>query len=290
MPDAYTHLRTARHAAALAGIDLPVPAAFLAGANGPDPLFVYRFWDAHPAVDLPALGQRMHREQAGAFLRALVRRAQSPAQRSYAAGFVLHNTLDSLAHPYVALLTQQGGVYDIPQGHSYYEAALDTALWRMDFGHGLPSSKQSAPVLVTAELAQVAALLRGAIAEVYGEQVPILALLDCFSHFSLARWFFRSPLGGKKLIARVIDLALHRKSFSHSHMLPGRLRRNLPAEWTDPYTGIVHEGGMQHILTQAEELGAMRLDALDRYWAGRLTEENLVDVLGNASYDTGLPC
>ena len=290
MPDAYTHLRTARHAAALAGIEPPVLPAFLAGANGPDPLFVYRFWDPHPTVDLPALGQRMHREKAGAFLAALSRLAQTPAQRSYAAGFVMHNTLDSLAHPYVALITQKGGVYDIPQGHSYFESALDTALWRLDFGHGLPSSRQSAPVLSGPDLAQVASLLQNAIAEVYGEQIPFLALLDCFSHFSLARWFFRSPLGGKKLIAHAIDLALHRKRFSHSHMLPGRLRRGLPEEWTDPYTGRLHQGGIRRILAQAEQTGADRLQALHRYWSGELGPDALSGALGNASYDTGLPC
>lgn len=290
MPDAYTHLRTARHAAALAGIEPLESSAFLAGANGPDPLFVYRFWDPHPAVDLPALGQRMHHEKAGAFLLALARLAETPAQRSYAAGFVMHNTLDSLAHPYVALLTQKGGVYDIPQGHSYYESALDTALWRLDFGHGLPSSRQSAPVLRSSDLAQVATLLRDAIAEVYGEQIPFLSLLDCFSHFSLARWFFRSPLGGKKLIAHAIDIGLRRKNFSHSHMLPGRLRRNLPDDWIDPYTGIEHKGGMRRILAQAEETGAVRLQALHRYWTGALELQDLAAALGNASYDTGLPC
>lgn len=290
MPDAYAHLRTARHAAALAGITPSVLPAFLAGANGPDPLFVYRFWDAHPAVDLPTLGQRMHHERAGAFLRALARRAQTPAQRSYAAGFVLHNTLDSLAHPYVALLTQKGGVYDFPQGHCYYEAALDTALWRLDSGHGLPPLSQSAPVLMTSDLAQVACLLQGAIAEVYDEQIPVLALLDCFSHFSLARWFFRSPLGGKKLIAHLIDTALRRKSFSHSHMLPARLRRDLPSRWVDPYSGTAHRGGIRHILARAENMGAVRLRALESYWRGNLSEDDLASMLGSASYDTGLPC
>ena len=112
--------------------------AFLAGANGPDPLFVYRFWDPHPTVDLPALGSGCTAKRRGAFLAALSRLAQTPAQRSYAAGFVMHNTLDSLAHPYVALITQKGGVYDIPQGHSYFESALDTALWRWTSGMGCP--------------------------------------------------------------------------------------------------------------------------------------------------------
>ena len=44
MPEGYTHIRTARHAAALAQVSIADQAAFDCGANGPDILFCYRVW------------------------------------------------------------------------------------------------------------------------------------------------------------------------------------------------------------------------------------------------------
>ncbi len=290
MPDAYAHLRTARHALLLSEQEIPSLNAFLAGANGPDPFFSYRFWERSPTVDLPALGQRLHTERAGDFLLALVRRAATPVQRSYAAGFVLHNTLDSLVHPYVAFLTQNGAVYGRPQGHGYCEAALDTALWRLDFGSSVAPLRDVCPPLITSELGEVAALLRDAVAEVFGVELPFVAICDSFSHFSLVRWFFRSRFGFKKLAARGIDAALRRPGFATSHMRPRRPAAEIPDTWTDPYTGLVHQGGFSALLAEAEETGAERIRALSRYWDGALGERELGKALGRASYDTGLPC
>ncbi|MBC5581458.1 zinc dependent phospholipase C family protein [Anaerofilum sp. BX8] len=290
MPDAYAHIRTARHALALSGVSLPSDVAFRAGANGPDPFFVYRFWESRPAADLPSLAQRLHAEQAGPFLAALARLAVTPAQQSYAAGFALHNALDSLAHPYVAFLTAEGAPYDIPQGHCYYEAALDTALWRRDGGRGLPPLDLVAPPLITAELGETAALLVRAVGEVYGAQLPFPAVVDAFSHFRLARWFFRSRFGVKKLAARGIDAALKKPHYALSHTQPRKLLPGLPQEWTDPFTDEEKTGGIDALLAAAEERGAGRLTALRRYWDGGLPLDDLARLLGSASYETGLPC
>lgn len=290
MPDAYAHLRTARHAMVLSGYTLPSQNAFLAGANGPDPFFSYRFWESKPTVDLPALAQRLHTERAGEFLLAMARRALSPAQRSYAAGFVMHNTLDSLVHPYVAFLTQKGAVYDRPCGHGYCESALDTALWHLDFGGGIAPLREVCPPLITGELGEVAALLRETVDEVFGIQLPFVAICDSFSHFSLVRWFFRSRFGFKKLIARGIDAVLRKPGFASSHMQPRRPAKGIPNQWINPYTGTLLRGGFSSLLAAAEKTGAARIRALCLYWDGALTEDELKKVLGSASYDTGLPC
>lgn len=290
MPDAYAHLRTARHALLLSGQTLEAQNAFLAGANGPDPFFSYHFWNSHPVVDLPALGQRMHTERAGDFLLTLARLARTPAQRGYAAGFVMHNTLDSLVHPYVAFLTQKGAVYGRAQGHGYCESALDTALWQLDAGSGIAPLSAVCPPLVTRELGEVAALLRDAIAQVFDVDLPFVAICDSFSHFSLVRWFFRSRFGFKKLISRLIDAVLRKPGFSHCHMQPRRLSAELPDAWANPYTGILQEGGFPALFAAAEETGAKRLRALCLYWEGALGEPDLSKALGSASYDTGLPC
>ncbi|MEG1932156.1 MAG: hypothetical protein RR075_03495, partial [Pygmaiobacter sp.] len=174
MPDAYVHIRTARAALTASGQTLPCTAAYEMGANGPDPLFSYEILLKQPVPDLAALAGRIHREKAGAFLSALVRNAKGSVQRSFAAGFVLHNTLDSLAHPYIAALTAEGACYAIPNGHCAYEAALDCAYYRTDTQnqHALPQLFDICPKLSPAELGSICALLRTALLDVFGAEVP----------------------------------------------------------------------------------------------------------------------
>ena len=44
MPEGYTHVRTAQKAAAAIHYKVQCPAAFAAGANGPDSFFCYEVW------------------------------------------------------------------------------------------------------------------------------------------------------------------------------------------------------------------------------------------------------
>ena len=71
MPEGYTHVRTARKAAETIHYKIQCPAAFAAGANGPDSFFCFEIWKkrAKRRYDLPGLGNRMHEEKTGAFLR-----------------------------------------------------------------------------------------------------------------------------------------------------------------------------------------------------------------------------
>ena len=103
MPEGYTHVRTAQKAAAAIHYKVQCPAAFAAGANGPDSFFCYEVWKkrAKRHFDLPTLGNRMHEEQTGAFLRSLCRHVKSRPQVEYALGFLSHYAADTVVHPFV---------------------------------------------------------------------------------------------------------------------------------------------------------------------------------------------
>ena len=56
MPEGYTHVRTARKAAETIHYKIQCPAAFAAGANGPDSFFCFEIWKkrAKRRYDLPS--------------------------------------------------------------------------------------------------------------------------------------------------------------------------------------------------------------------------------------------
>ena len=118
MPEAYTHIRIARAALAQSGEHAPSTAAYEMGANGPDPLFAYRVLSAKRPWPLPELGGRMHDEQCGRFLRTMIFAVSTPAQRSYALGFLAHYAADSVMHPYV--VQHPRGARLLRGGHGQY--------------------------------------------------------------------------------------------------------------------------------------------------------------------------
>ena len=297
MPEGYTHIRTARQAAALAEYTPAVPKAFAAGANGPDILFCYQAWKParRRTFDLPGLGGRMHDECTGAFLLELVRRAVTPAQRDYALGFLCHYAVDCSVHPYVVMITRKGQLYGRKGGHGYFEIALDSFLHTEDGKGGAIPSAHACPHLVGGALAQVGAQLQGAIETVFGLPVSREALADTFHHTYWIRKLFISRLRIKRGLFWLVEPLFGGRGAITGHVSPARLKgagprdkRLLPDTWTHPFTGQTVEASVFRLLEQGARVGSGYIQVALGYWQGRLTEAQLVLALGSYSYLSGL--
>ena len=154
MPEGYTHVRTAQKAATAIHYKVQCPAAFAAGANGPDSFFCYEVWKkrAKRHFDLPTLGNRMHEEKTGEFLRSLCRHVKSRPQVEYALGFLSHYAADTVVHPFVYAMCQPGQPYAGPGGHGYLEIALDSTLHEEDTGSALVPVNDVSPLPTGEEL------------------------------------------------------------------------------------------------------------------------------------------
>ena len=118
MPEGYTHVRTAQKAAHALHYTLQCPAAFAAGANGPDSFFCYEVWKKgqNRTYNLPLLGNRMHEDKTGAFLLALLHHTHTQAQIEYTLGFLCHYAADTVMHPYVVFVSSPGQPYGMKGG------------------------------------------------------------------------------------------------------------------------------------------------------------------------------
>ena len=188
MPEGYTHVRTARKAAAGIHYKLHRSAAFAAGANGPDVFFTFEVWK--PArkrrFDLPALGNRMHDEATGAFLLSLLRHVKTAAQVEYALGFLSHYAADTTLHPYVVAMCRPGMPYAGKGGHGYFEIALDSTLHAEDTGvSGVPGvSLPAAGRQPPNTAASIAAVRRREICRLFRAIIPrllssVVCLREC---------------------------------------------------------------------------------------------------------------
>ncbi|MEF9970024.1 MAG: zinc dependent phospholipase C family protein [Ruthenibacterium sp.] len=291
MPESYTHLRIARAALVLADAKAAASAAFLMGANGPDPLFADRVLHQNKTQPLAPIGKRIHNEKCGAFLTELLSQSKTTVQRDYARGFLTHYAADTIFHPYVASQSGAGAAFDKPAGHGFCEAALDTYFCAMDTGHGGVSVDEAAPKLSAPELAEIVALLRRSIAAVYGETLSVTNLCNAFHSFRAAHWFFYSPAGGKRILAAFAEnIIFHKQGYLRCHMTPAPMpRKGFAAEWTNPYTAVRTDVGPNGLTMQAVRQSANFLRVAQCFWAGNASEQSVLKYLGNKSYTTGLP-
>lgn len=297
MPEAYTHIRTARAAAELAQIEPADPVAFAAGANGPDMFFCYRCWlpGARRGQDLPALGSRMHNDNTGAFLMSLLKNARTKAQRSYALGFLTHYAADTTVHPYINAVSGPGGVYDRPGGHGYFEIAIDSWLHKKDTGDGAVYAKDSCPRLLGAALAEVGVLLEKALQEAYGLTITREALADTFHHTYYWRSCFVSRWRLKYAFFWLVEPLFGGRGRITGHMTPAHLKgtgrrdkQKLPSTWNHPVTGEEINGGILELLDRSQRRGAAYMMAAQGFWKGKVKDYQLKVLLGSKSYNTGL--
>ena len=286
MPEGYTHLRCAWRAARAQKLTADLHReAFFAGANGPDMLFCYQVWKPAKkrAYPLPDLGERMHNENTGAFLRALLDGAKTPVQRSYAAGFLCHYAADTVVHPYVVLVTSPGQAYEGPGGHGYFEIALDSRLHESDTGDAAVPVAHCCPRMDDAALDEVIPLLAGAIEAAYGERYPEPALRDAFAQATFIRSLFvcRGPV--KRGLLRLAEPLFGKPGTVMGHVTPARLRPGLPETWAHPFTGEEFTA----LRVRAEQRCGLDLAAGRAYWAGSMTMQELSALLGSRSYLSG---
>lgn len=297
MPEGYTHIRTARHAAALAQVSIADQAAFDCGANGPDILFCYRVWKSSQkrGENLPELGERLHNENTGTFLQSLLETAKTPQERSYALGFLCHYATDCVLHPYVVMITQPDQLYGQPGGHGYFEIALDSYLHKQDTGRASVPVQDNTPKLSPSALDGAVTLLQAAIQTTLGVSVSRQALTDTFAHTRLLRGQFVSRLRIKYVLFWLVEPIIGHRGFITGHITPARLKTksgtiaDLPAEWIHPFTKEPRRESVGDLLEDATRRSAAFLLAAQGYWEGKLTLPHVMELIGSNSYLSGLP-
>ena len=291
MPEGYTHVRTARKAAEAIHYKVQCPNAFAAGANGPDSFFCYEVWKkrAKRHYDLPTLGNRMHEENTGAFLRSLCDHAKTRPQVEYVLGFLSHYAADTVMHPFIIAMCERGQPYGRKGGHGYLEIALDSTLHAEDTGSGLVPVDDVSPLPTGEELADITALLHTCLLETYGEDIPVEYLADAFWHTYKLRGIFPCKHGVRRAFFWRVEPLFGGRGFITGHVSPRQLDKRLPDDWVDPFTGDAHDGGLFALLPKAVFRSEQFMGAALLYWMKKLPTDDFAAQIGSMSYTQGIP-
>ncbi len=290
MPEAYTHIRIARGAQKACGITIEDQNAYEMGANGPDPFFCGGIFPHKSKVNMQKLSGLLHSDNCGLFLLCLLYGAKTSTQRSYALGFVMHYATDCVMHPYVNSQILPGGQFNIQAGHNFCESAMDSFFHEIDNGTVNVTQNSTSPVLSAKQLAQISVLLKRAIKYVYKLDLPLTDISDSFNMFRLGHTVNVSPYGVKKVFARFADKFLGTKGALEGHMSPCKYpQQGFAKTWTHPNTNKVINAGPHALCMQSIKLGITYLQSASLVFCGKISPKQISKILGNNSYNTGLP-
>lgn len=290
MADNYTHRYNAHNAITLAGYTPRNEAAFILGANGPDPLFCYQMYNPFRINNLSRLGGVMHNEKTALFLKNLFTLAQTDAQKDYCLGFLCHYALDSIIHPYVNYVTGAYGLpFNIPGGHGYFESALDSRISRQLTGQDAASPDYYCPQISRMHLEQIAYLFKQAVDATYdGYGFHASEYMQAFKDFRLIKNFFYSPKKPKFVLAYIIEKLLGLgEGGVLSHMQPCRRPITRIPFWENSAAGLFCPRTLEQLLLQADYMSARNIGLGLDFFKGIISIDDMIEDVGSKSYETG---
>ncbi len=289
MPEAYTHLRTAYNALHYAKLDIYDKACFTLGSAGPDTFFCYKAWQKNPTPNLSKFGGEMHQNNIQSFLLSMIKNSHTDAQKAYTMGFLCHWVTDSIVHPYVEFITTNGNLYDIKGGHGFFEIALDSLLFKKDYGKRTKFYKITNPQIKTTKLAEITSLLNISIKQAFGKSFPLDAIADSFHHSYFLHHLFYSGFGIKRKFLYLIEkFILKKEGFVTVHIMPQKIKGELPATWLNPFTSTTQNDSVPALLEKSYKQSSTVLTQCNEYWNNQISLEELANVVTDKSYVSGI--
>ena len=113
-------------------------------------------------------------------------------------------------------------------------------------------------------------------------------LADAFWHTYRLRGLFPSKHGLRRVFFWLVEPLFGGRGFITGHVSPRQLDKRLPDDWTDPFTGEQHGGGLFALLPKAVFRSEQFMGAALLYWMNRLTPAEFAEKLGSMSYLQGI--
>lgn len=257
------------------------------GAQGPDPFFYYNFWPWIKDGVVQRIGTKLHTEACGAFLIDLIDNAKkmNDAVQAYAFGFVTHHILDRRTHPYIHYFAGYDG-----SNHQRLEVIIDTIL--MQKYHHLKTWKT--PVYKEINIGRsidpnIVHLLYTIINNHYPEvsQTNEAYIKKAYRDMKLALKILADPYGWKnKLLGTTVS------PYSHQPVKDEQDYLNVNhATWYHSATKKPSTASFMDLYKEAKVEGIELMKLILTYWesADNTSRTRIIELIGNISYDTGLP-
>ncbi|WP_010170758.1 zinc dependent phospholipase C family protein [Bacillus coahuilensis] len=289
MPNVWTHIVFAEkllHSFPSHSFDPKAQAYYRFGSQGPDPFFYHSFLPWQKS-SVSTIGLAIHYNNCGPFLLDMIKKGRfmkHEETKAYILGFITHHLLDRQTHPYIIYRSGEEGYK-----HQLLETTIDTIMVKRERNLDTWTSPAYKQIDLGAELhEEVEELLAGLISTHHPtkESLPTHYIKESYKDMKKAFKLFHDPMGLKnKLLFGYITPFSYREKFPEQDYLNVN-----KTPWLHPTNN--QESSTKSFIELYEEALEVGKEVFKRvflYWETENEEhlEELKEIIGNVSYDTG---
>ncbi len=226
---------------------------FNLGVQGPDILFYYGVWPWSGKVEYQTIGQDMHSSKVNlvfkGFIDYIIRQNDNVKNilTVYLMGYLCHNCMDSIGHPYV--FYRSGFKTDADSNenlyiyyHRQFETAIDVLLCKMLLNKKVHEICPNKLIEISnTEQNMISEMYESTIKSVFNSNVPKKKISQAIKEMILVERLLKDPHGIKKKIVAGIDHVIYGFPLYSSIIFPLKITDGLDylnlknSEWCMPF-------------------------------------------------------
>ncbi len=270
------------------------------GCQGPDPFMFYHhlpFQNKDRVKLVRNASSVIHKSKINDFFAAMLEYAKRENDEQllvYIAGFLAHNALDSMAHPYVFYKT--GSAYkNTLRLHQILENQIDLAML-MEKNLAVEDYRADKQIVkLEDEVAiKIAKMLVCCLKEVFDYEITVQDVKESFDDMAVIEKVLTDPSKIKLKIFKAIEKIMKKPNMVVSMMLPAKYDEKLDAmnyyqeTWYHPCDiTIESQETFKDLFDKAVDKMITLCDLLGKYQEGLIEKEEILNVVDNANYETG---
>lgn len=283
---------------------------FNLGVQGPDILFYYGLWPWSGKVEAKNIGQDMHISKVNlifkGFIDYIIKQNEYVKNilTVYLMGFLCHNCMDSISHPYIFYRSGFKTATDPNDNlyiyyHRRFETSIDVLLCKMFLNKKIHEIRPDKFIKITdTEQNIISAMYESVIKTVFKSNVPKKKVFKAIKDMTFVEKLFRDKHGIKKKIIAFIDNLIYGFPLFSSIIFPHKVTDGLDylnlkkEEWCLPFDKNKKSNlSFIELFNEAYKRTQKFCDVLySSIFSDNANIPYALKLFGNNSYTTGIDC
>lgn len=283
---------------------------FNLGVQGPDILFYHGIWPWSSKNDSPDIGHKMHTSKVNQVFKGFIDYIikQSDYKKSvltvYLMGFLCHNSMDSICHPYI--FYRSGFKTDSDQNenlyiyyHRRFETAIDVLLSKLLLNKKVHEIGYDKLINISSiEQNIICDMYESVIQAIFNYNVPKKKIFRAINDMIFVEELFKDPYGIKKKVLASVDNLIYGFPLFSSIIFPLKITDGLDylnlkkLEWCMPYDNSQKSTlSFIDLFNEAHQKTQRVCDIL--YYSIFTSNSSIphaLKIFGNNSYTSGIDC
>jgi hypothetical protein len=272
---------------------------FYLGCQGPDPFLFYHYLPFKSKDRISTVrkcSRLIHRNKVNDFFFSMLNYAKRKNEEQlfvYIAGFLAHNAMDSIAHPYINY--QTGSIYkNTLRLHQIFENQIDLAMLKLMNIERKDYRADKKVVKLKDKAVNLAEMMVYCIKEVFDYEVTAKDVIESYDDMAVAEKILTDSKKTKYGFFKGIENLMKKPNIAVSMMLPLKYDQQMDAMnyrqklWYNPCDlSSETTEAFEDLFDRAVKQTAAILDLLGEYIVGVIDEKPILEIVDNRNYDNG---